>query len=499
MVLPFRSPTAVSSAADLSEDQRLEAVIRALMNDLSALIPEYDKYRDYYNGEQSLVFGVDLFREIFGEAFIHFRDNWCGVVVDALTDRLEIEGIIKEDDGENKVIASQIWDLFRNNDIDQQQEDLHEGIAVEGRGYVIVWPDDELQARIDWQAAQNVIVRYSDDDWRKPVLALKRWVTADGEIRVTVYTENAVYKYREGKESRTPSIISSQTPRSGPNQSLQRLELPGESWPLPNPMGVVPVVEFPARKGSVLRDIISLQDALNYLAVTSLGASAYTAFPQWVFNTSADQPDGGWKNIPARVWKIPNVLDADGKPMPFHMGQFQPGTVSGYRELVEMFLQHAALITKTPVRMFFQSDRGGRGDAPSGDSLIVDDEPLLDKVEKWQARVGNGWVRVAKLAALAAKISLGDDPDSFRAEMLWKDPRAKHRSSLLAEAKQMFDIGIPLKFIVTKLALLPDEVEVLLKMIDEAKAEEEAKEEKVFAQEKELKTVGGAAPSTPFS
>lgn len=469
------------------------------MTDLSALIPEYDRYRNYYEGNQSLVFGTDLFRSIFGEAFLLFRDNWCGVVVDALTDRLEIEGIIKEDDGEEKKIASQIWDLFRSNDIDEQQEYLHEGIAVEGRAYAIVWPDEEIGARIDWQQAQNVIVRYSDDDWRKPVLALKRWVTADGEIRVTVYTENAVYKYREGTETRTPRIVSSITPQSGPNQSLQRLEVPGETWPLVNPMGVVPVVEFPARKGSVLRDIISLQDALNYLAVTSLGASAYTAFPQWVFNTNADEPAGGWQNTPARVWKIPNVLDADGKPMPFHMGQFQPGTVSGYRELVEMFLQHAALITKTPVRMFFQSDRGGRGDAPSGDSLIVDDEPLLDKVEKWQARVGNGWVRVAKLAAIAAKISLGDDPAQFRAEMLWKDPRAKHRSSLLAEAKQMSDIGIPLKFIITKLALLPDEVELLEKMIEEQKQEEEAEKEREFAQQKELKTVGGAASSPPFS
>lgn len=497
MALPFRSPTAVSTVADLSDDRRLEAVIRAMMQELTSLIPEYDKYRNYYEGNQSLVFGTELFRSIFGEAFIQFRDNWCGVVVDALTDRLEIEGIIKEADGEEGTIGKAIWELFRSNDIDAQQEDLHEGIAVEGRGYVIVWPDDEIKARIDWQAAQNVIVRYSDDDWRKPVLAMKRWVTADGEIRVTVYTEDAVYKYREGKETRTPRIVSSERPSTGPNQSLQRLEIPGEPWPLPNPMGVVPVVEFPARKGSVLRDIISLQDALNYLAVTSLGASAYTAFPQWVFNTNADEPVGGWKNIPARVWKIPNVLDADGKPMPFHMGQFQPGTVSGYRELVEMFLQHAALITKTPVRMFFQSDRGGRGDAPSGDSLIVDDEPLLDKVEKWQARVGNGWVRVAKLAALAAKVSLGDDPAQFRAEMVWKDPRAKHRASLLGEAKQMFDIGIPLKFIITKLALLPDEVVVLEKMIEEQKAEEEAKEERAFAQEKELKTVGGA-PSTPF-
>lgn len=498
MVLPFRSPTAVSTGEELSDEQRLHAVIRSEMQELTALIPEYDRYRSYYEGDQALVFGKDLFASIFGTAFSLFRDNWCGVVVDALTDRLEIEGLIVEEDGEEAPLAKQIWDLFRNNDIDEQQEELHEGIAVEGRAYAIVWPDDELRARIDWQPAQNVHVRYSDDDWRLPVFAIKRWINSDGEVRINVYTPEFVYKYREGQETRAPSIRHSTTPASSPNFSLTPLTVRNEPWPLPNPLGVVPVVEFRSRKGSLLRDIVPIQDALNYLAVTSLGASAYTAFPQWVFNTSAKEPVGGWQNTPARVWQIPHVLDAEGKPMPFSMGQFQPGTVSGYRELVEMFLQHAALITKTPVRMFFQSDRGGRGDAPSGDSLIVDDEPLLDKVEKWQARVGNGWVRVARLAALSANISLPDEAQ-FRAEMHWKDPRAKHRASLLAEAKQMFDIGIPLKFIITKLALLPDEVKVLTTMIEEQKEEEKREKEEAFAQQKELKAVGGAASSTPFS
>lgn len=496
MVLPFRSPTAVSTGLELSDRERLDAIIRASLQELSILIPEYDNYRDYYEGEQLLVFGIELFRSIFGDSFDKFHSNWCEVVVDALTDRLEVEGIILENEEQQSETSQSIWNVFRNNDIDEQQEDLHEGFAVEGRAYAIVWPDPELQARIDFQPAQNVIIRYSDDDWRLPVAAIKRWITADGDIRVTVYTPEAVYKFHEGRETPTPTVVRSQTAGTGPGAwSLQELRFPNEPWPLPNPMGIVPVVEFNNRKGSELKNMIPLQDAINYLAVTSLGASAYAAFPQWVMNTSATQPTGGWKNLPGQVWQIPNILDSDGKALPFHMGQFQPGSVTQYRDLVEMFLQHAALTSKTPVRMFFQSDRGGRGDAPSGDSLIIDDEPLLDKVEKRQQRLGNAWMRVAKLVALAANITTVDE---FRGETLWKDPRAKHRSSLLAEAKQMFDIGIPLKFIIRKLALTPDETALLEKMIEEAKVEEQAEAEKAFAQEKELKAAGPAPSSTPF-
>lgn len=496
MVLPFRSPTAVSTGDELSDKDRLEAVIRVCLQDLSTLIPEYDKYRRYYEGDQSLVFGLELFHSIFGTSFDDFHSNWCEVVVDALTDRLEVEGLILENEETQKETSKAIWNVFRNNDMDEQQEDLHEGFAVEGRAYAIVWPDPELQARIDFQPAQNVIIRYSDDDWRLPVAAMKRWVTADGDIRVTVYTPEFVYKFHEGRETLSPTIVRSDTANTGPGAwSLQELRVRGEEWPLPNPMGIVPVVEFNNRKGSELKNMIPLQDAINYLAITSLGASAYAAFPQWVMNTSATPPAGGWLNTPAQVWTVPNILDSDGKALPFHMGQFQPGSVTQYRDLVEMFLQHAALTSKTPVRMFFQSDRGGRGDAPSGDSLIIDDEPLLDKVEKRQQRLGNAWMRVAKLVALAANITTVDE---FRGETLWKDPRAKHRSSLLAEAKQMFDIGIPIKFIIRKLALTPDEVELLEKQLEDQKLEDAAEAEKEFSQQKELKAAGPAPSSTPF-
>ena len=504
MVLPFISPTAVSTGRELSDGERLEAVMRAELQALSELIPQYDIYRSYYEGEQALVFGTKQFEDIFGTAFTRFHDNWCGVVVDALTDRLEVEGIILEqgvvtEAGEepSTSVTDQIWNVFRSNDIDEQQEDLHEAFAVEGRAYAIVWPDEELKARIDWQPPQNVIVRYSDDDWRLPVFAIKRWIDSDGLTRVTVYTPDFVYKYHENREIRSATVRRSTTPDTGPGFSLQPLILNSEPWPLPNPLGEIPVVEFSNRKGSEIRDIIPIQDAVNYLGASSLSLASFTAIPQWVFNTDAKEPVGGWQNTPGRVWQIPHTLDADGRPMPFSMGQFQPADVGGIRQIVEMFLQHAALTSKTPVRMFFHSDRGGRGDAPSGESLIVDDEPLLDKVEKRQARLGNSWVRVARLVAKAANIG---SVEEFRGEMLWKDPRAKHRAALLAEAKQMFDIGIPIRFIIRKLALSPDEVDLLEQMLTKQEAEEEAEKEEAFEKEKELKETGSApaSGSTPF-
>jgi hypothetical protein len=141
---------------------------------------------------------------------------------------------------------------------------------------------------------------------------------------------------------------------------------------------------------------------------------------------------------------------------------------------IQMWLQHMALTSSTPVRYFMQSDRGGRGDAPSGDSLLVDDKPLNDKVEEKQKRWGNRWVEVARLIAFALEI---DDAFSLVGDAVWQDPRHDFILSKLKEGQAMIEIGIPVEFVVTKIGLTPDEEVAVLKMVEEAKVEQEAKEQ----------------------
>lgn len=506
MALPFRSVTAIATGDELRQEDARLALITTLSNELMAERGELEKYRNYYEGDQKLVFGAEKLKAEFGTAFADFRDNWCGTVVDAIADRLEFERIIFEREtnqgqgegaGLTDAAAKRIWDILRDNNIDEQQEDLHEAALVEGRAAAIVWPDKKLGARVDWQPAQNVIVRYSVDDWRLPVMALKQWTNADKEVFLTLYTPQFVYKYiqgrAEGSQRTTPdplTNISSIPPQVG----IQRRVIPSEPWPLPNPMRIVPVVEFTNKGGSELKKVIPLQDALNYLLISSLGAAGYSALQQRVFMTAAKAPDGGWISSPGRVWHLPPVLDSDGKPMPASMGEFTAAKLGDFREQIEMILQHVALMTKTPVRMFFHSDRGGRGDAPSGESLIVDDEPLLDKVEKRQTRFGNSWMQVVQLVAKAAQVE--GVPDPLRGEMGWKDPRAKYRSLLLEEAKNMWEIGIkkeadsrvgiPIEYIVTQIGLPPDDVAVILDSLKKQAAEQKAAEEEALAAEQEM-------------
>ncbi len=444
----------------LDQDQS-EAILRSETQALAEDLPTLNKYRDYYDGEQLLSYGTDRFKTEFGEAFEGLVSNWCEVVVDAVLDKLAVIGVKIP---EQEELSKLVWETLRNNDLDEQHEELHEGILVEGRCYAIIWPDEDLGARFDWNPAQNVRVRYADDDARTPVWAIKRWLTPSGVIRVNLYFPDRIEKWQQFPTEQQASLrnVTRMTPETGPQPGLSRFETEGEPWPLPNPFGEIPVVEFSSRKGSEIKTVIPQQDGVNYLLTSAFGAAEFNAMQQKVMMTNVAEPTGGWSNHPGRVWHLPAALDSDGKPITSSIGEFSSTDLAPYRSLIEMTLQHVALTSKTPVRMFFQSDRGGRGDAPSGEALRVEDQPLIDKVQSRQIRYGNSWYRVVRLVAKAVS---GDFGMSLpMGEVIWQDTQADYRSALLDDALKMKELGMPYEFIVKKLGLNPEETALLIEM-----------------------------------
>lgn len=460
-----------------------QAIVRTLFEELSQEWGDLEKYRNYYDGDQELVYGTDKFKEFFPD-FEGFEDNWTAPVIDAMADKVELIGVDIEEEGEEAgeedgvdPIAQQIWDVLRDNNIQEQSADLTEGVFVEGRAAVIVWPDSELGARVDWNPAQLVKVRYSEEDYRKIDFAVKRWVTPSGQINVNIYDANEVRKYYQTPEPPTTeanrgSSPAKSIPNSAPSQGLSFRFVGEEPWPLPHDFEEVPVVEFPNKRGSELSDVIPLQDGINYLLIASFLGSEFSALNQRVFFTHLKEPEGGWKSYPGQVWHLAPMLDSDGKPHHGESREFQAADLSQFRQLIEMVLQHLALTSKTPVRMFFKSDRGGRGDAPSGESQLIDDEPLLDKVEDRINRLDTKWFQVVRLVAKALNI---DTP--IRGNMVFRDPKSKYRAALLDQAVKLANpengLGLPIEWVVTKLGLSPPELAKLLEAIADQKQEQE--------------------------
>lgn len=494
------------------------AILRTLFEELLQEWGTLEEYRDFYDGDQELVYGTDKFRDYFPD-FEGFEDNWCAPVIDAMADKIELIGVDvdvergeegegeREEAGEVNPIAERIWNVLRDNNIDEQSADLTEGVFVEGRASVIVWPDEELGARVDWNPAQLVKVRYSEEDYRKIDFAVKRWVTPSGQINVNIYTDKEVRKYWSQREvpdnTQTRGTgVSGTIPKTAPTPGLNFRFVGDEPWPLPHNFGEVPVVEFPNKRGSELSDVIPLQKGINYLLIATFIASEFSALRQRVFFTHLKEPEGGWKSGPGQIWHLQPMLDSDGKALHGDMKEFQASDLSQYRQIIEMILQHLALTSKTPVRMFFKSDRGGRGDAPSGASQLIEDEPLLDKVEDRINRLDSKWFQVVKLIAKAI-----GETTPIRGKMIWQDARSKYRDDLLNRAVKMAGsrergtgLGLPIEWVVKQMGLTPHELASLERALQKQLEEMEAqRQEQLQAETQAAQNQGNQGNGSPGS
>lgn len=455
------------------EESRI--ILREETRRLSERIIGMNLYRDYYEGNQNLVYGSAKFQAEVGANFKDFADNWAKVVVNAMANRLHVEGFaINEDldaerveeldfEGGTEELNRRIWTILARNNYDEMQDELHTGTLVEGRATAIVWPDPVLRVRVDWNPGQNVIVRYNDDNTRV-MWAMKRWQTPSGMVRVNLYFPNRVEKYYDltflpSKDQDTTEFrerLAEVTSGSGYVVAEPTMA---------NPLGEVPVVEFRNREGSEIRDVISQQNALNYLMISALNAAGHAGFAQRVMMTNTREPEGGWSNQPGVVWRLPHTYDPDGNPIESKIGEFTPPDLDKFVNIVQEFLRHVASTTGTPMRFFYQSDRGGRGDAASGEALRVDDEPLIDKIEAAQRRFGNRWYEVYRLVAKAASLtSINPFPVG---EPYWTDPQARHRTLLLQDAKMMKDLGIPFEFFIERVGFSPLEVKRIMELRQE--------------------------------
>ncbi len=487
---------------ELDQSVAREAVLRAELKALTEETIAMNVFRDYFDGKQELAYSSQLFIDTFGDAFEGFKDNWMKVIINAVNNRMKLMNFNFDKDGEGSEISTKIWDVMKLNEIKIQQRDLHEGILVEGRAFIIVWPDPEIGAFVDWQPGQLCRVFYDPDRRTQALWAVKRWTTEVGDVYVTFYTPAAVYKFIDkstatGQKKPSSSSALTEIPDVGWFGNLEQRFVDGEDWPLLNPFGRVPVIEFNNTSyRSELEDAIPQQDALNKQLLDMMVTGEFQAFNQRAIETMANAPEGGWAAGAGEVWQFRPSFDADGKHIPTQFHSFETADPSTYMEPIRMWLQHIALTNSTPVRYFMESDRGGRGDAPSGESLLVDDKPLNDKVEDKQERWDNRWMDVARLVAHAIDI---EDPFALVGHSIWQDPRHDYRLSKLEEGAAMVEMGIPIEFAVQQIGLTPDEVTEVLAMIEVQKAEQEKREREAIAASEKTATTTVNQPSTQQS
>jgi hypothetical protein len=436
-------------------EQRLTRWLKKLNDELDrrrALIARLDRYHAGYPDPPEHVRAIKLeteYRVLLRQAVT----NWPELIVDTRLDRLEVTGF----DFGDKRTNDEVWGTWQRNALDADAGLVHEAALVNGRSYVIVWADDEGEPEFVPEHASTTVVAYEvGRGRRRRAAALRRWHD-DDRWHCTVYLPDGLYKF-EAKDT------GSQVPDAGDGWVPR--EEPTEPWPLPNPLGVVPVVEFavnrtlsplrcsanqlgkPWRQAPIFGSgageyerVLPIIDRINTTIFAGLLAQAYASFPVRAligdpikYDDVTDEDGNKIGETPrapfqAAVNRLVQIENPDGK-----LVQLPESDLGNYIKFAEMNIRHLAAITHTPAHYLL-----GEMVNLSADAIRAAEASLIALVKgTLQRDLGDPWEEVQRLGLLVQ----GKDREAKNtsAETQWKDAESRSMAERADAASKLKDL-----------------------------------------------------------
>jgi len=430
--------------------------------------PEIDRAERYYEGEQPLNFATEEWRKANAARYAGFSDNWCGTIVNAEAERLKPIGVSNLP----KRAAMSLWDDLLGNEFDMQFSQALVSTLATKRSYVIVWADRDGTPRVSMEHPSYVEIEYDFENPRIRKAALKTWVDERDEY-ATLYTPESVWKFirkRATVKDDTQSQAEQGKVENGWEGGWEVREVPGEVWPLLNPIGVVPVVELanrPTLKGdpiSEIQGVMPMQDAINLLWAYLFLAADYASMEARVV-TGSDAP------------KVP-ILDKDGKitgyrpldlkdfaekriaflPGDAKIDSWKAAALDVFTDTIEIAVGHIAAQTRTPQHyLVSNTERPAAaleaqeiGLTKKAGEFITFTDPALREVLRLIALVrGN--------EALAQKTRL--------ATIVWANPAIRSESQLADALLKKKQIGYPIEYLLEQDGKSPSEIRRIMRLV----------------------------------
>ena len=205
----------------------------------------------YYDGNQPLVYSSQRLKEVFRTLDANFSENWCAVVVDAMLDRVELDGFAVAND---ETATAALNDVFERTGLKLDAYDAHLAAVVVGEAFVIVWPNEDGETEAYYNDPLMVHAFYDAENPRQMQMAAKWWIGEDKRRHITLY-------YQDRSEFYVSGVPADQV-------SSYKAFVPAEDPVVPNPYGVVPVFHFRRERRAIkseLANIYGPQDAINKL------------------------------------------------------------------------------------------------------------------------------------------------------------------------------------------------------------------------------------------
>jgi hypothetical protein len=328
----------------------------------------------YYDGKQPMVYTSRRLKEVFKDLDVIFNENWCSVVIDCATDRINLEGFAVAG---AEATGGKLTRLFQELQLGIEADDVHEAALVTGEAFLIAWKeeDDELP-QVYYNDPRLCHLFYDPENPRKKSFAAKWWVDQQLKTRLTLYYPDRLEYYISASKTDTPA-------------SANAFRAVDDVAPIvENPFEEIPIFHFrPERrviKGD-LANVVPLQNGINKMLSDMMVAAEYGAFKQrWVIS-NADTAK--LKNAPNEVWNIPA---GDGIGQQSQVGQFDATALDNYLQAINSLAAAAAIISRTPKHYLFE-----QAGTPSGEALIAMEAPLNKRVQNHIDRFTITWREVA--------------------------------------------------------------------------------------------------------
>ncbi len=367
--------------------------------------------------------------------------TWGKLVVASKLDRLEVNGITSPESD----VSDAVWeDVWQENDLNMESKLAHRAALLDGRSHGTVWPrgqwlldGDGLATgatddgpAVNFDDCTTMVVEYAEGSRSRRVAALRRWTDDDDQDKVNLFLPDGIYKFAAAKESdRGSDTFMAHGKRWKPREE------PGEAWPLPNPLGIVPVVELGVNRElasgrfTVCRgefaDETGLLDRVNLLTFLGMVLAVSMSFPLRLLIGDKILRDDEGNVLPAFNAHIGGLVELENPDVSIE--EFKAadrGAMSIYGELAQF-----ATATTTP-RHYFPSE--GVIANVSAETITAFEGPMHATVKaSHQPTLGSGHEEIMRLGGLMlpAPVKL-----SRRAKVTWAD----HQSRSLGEQASAF-------------------------------------------------------------
>jgi hypothetical protein len=142
---PTPQPLGVNPDSLRGDDENQRGLLWAaeLAPQMDVGAPSVIELRRYHEGIQPIRFSTEAWRETYGKDFGLITDNWCRLVIEAATERMNVMGF--RFGGTD--VDERAWELWQASRMDLDSDTLHAEALVTGRGYVMEVPRSRSRTR----------------------------------------------------------------------------------------------------------------------------------------------------------------------------------------------------------------------------------------------------------------------------------------------------------------------------------------------------------------